>query len=187
MRRLLVTATAALAMVSFTASATLASSVHLKQFANPTFTDNGLTLNATGNLAGLGNGDVLVLLPSKANPTATCGNPSTFKQQAPGQNPASVDVTGSQAIPNSQLKNGNTPFDVTTDPPVTPVVGAPDCPNSSWTETITDMAFTQATVVVEQPAGPLPTQTGPVVFTTTCTFSKPTSDGLVPAKNVSCS
>ncbi|HYT00040.1 MAG TPA: hypothetical protein VEO20_05180 [Thermoplasmata archaeon] len=45
-------------------SGALASSVHLKggRNAKPSFTDNGLTLSASGELSGLGFGDVLVTL-----------------------------------------------------------------------------------------------------------------------------
>jgi hypothetical protein len=88
-------------------------------------------------------------------------------------------VTGSISIPASEIKNGNTPFSVTTNPPATPVSGAPDCPNSGWTEDITDMAFTSAVITVEQPPGTL-------VLTVTCSFKEPTSDGAVAAGKVTC-
>jgi hypothetical protein len=158
----------------------LASSVHLKGGSNaaPTFTDNGLTLSASGSLSGLGNGDIVVDLTASGNPTALCTN--NGGNSAPGQNPASVTLTGEQFIPQSQVKNGTVGFNVATQPPQSPVPGAPACPNSNWTETITDVAFTSATITVQQPVGTL-------VLTVTCTFKSPTVDGTVPNNNVSCS
>ena len=129
-----------------------AASVHLKggKHAMPAFTDNGLTLTAAGELAGLGNGDVLVELEAQADATATCTNPAG-QMQPPGQNPAPVTVSGVQFIPEEEIeKNGTTPFTVTTDPPETPIPGAPGCPNVQWTEDITDLAFTSATITVYQ-------------------------------------
>ncbi|HYT17660.1 MAG TPA: hypothetical protein VEO18_05360 [Thermoplasmata archaeon] len=42
-----------------------------------------------------------------------------------------------------------------------------------------DLAFTDATITVEQPAGT-------TVLTVSCTFSSPTSNGDVPGSHVSC-
>src|SRR5262249_25972228 len=167
--------------ISIAAVVAFASSVHLKGGPNaePAFTDNGLTLTADGELAGLGGGDVLVKLIAKGNPTATCTNPAGATQP-PGQNPAEVTLTGTDSIPDSEIKNGNTPFTVTTNAPVSPIPGAPGCPNPQWTETITNVAFTSATITVEQPPGT-------TVLTVTCTFSPATSNGLVPGGNVTCS
>jgi hypothetical protein len=163
------------------ASLALGASVHLKggKGAKPSFTDNGLTLTAAGELSGLGNADLRVNLNATGRPTATCTNPSGANQP-PGQNPAQVTLTGTQGIPASAIKNGNVAFRVTTSPPTTPVPGAPDCPNRRWTETITDVAFTSATITVEQPAGT-------VVLTVSCTFSSATTNGAVPSGNVTCS
>jgi hypothetical protein len=159
-----------------------ASSAHLKggARAEPTFTDLILILNAMGELAGLGNEDILVTLSATGNPTATCSNPAVSgDHQPPGQNPAEVTLTGSQAIPAAEIKNGTVPFDVTTEPPVTPIPGAPDCPNSQWTENITDVSFTSATITVQQPVFT-------TVLTVVCSFSPATLNGLVPASSVSC-
>lgn len=170
-----------LLVFALSVSVVFAASVHLKggRNAKPSFTDGGLTLNASGALAGLGNADVLVTLDATADVTSSCINPGTGEQRPPGQNPAPITVTGSQAIPAEEIKNGTTPFSVTTVSPGPTIAGAPDCPNPRWTETIDDLAFTSATITVEQPAGT-------VVLTVMCTFSEPTSDGPVPSGNVSC-
>jgi hypothetical protein len=170
----------AIAVTFLLATAAYAGNVHLKPpNSSPSFTDNGLTLTAAGALAGLGNGDVFVHLDATANPTATCTNPSG-QNQPPGRNPASVAVSGSTAIPASQVKNGTTPFTVTTNPPSpNPLPGAPDCPGSNWTETITDLAFTSATITVDQPEGTL-------VLTVSCTFNPATKDGPVDSRTVFC-
>jgi hypothetical protein len=167
------------ALVLSSVGGAFASSVHLKggPRAEPTFTDNGLSLHATGDLSGLGNGDVLVTLTAQANVTSTCTN--NGGNAAPGQNPAPLTVTGSQAIPAGEVKNGTVTFNVDTQAPNPLIAGAPDCPNPTWDESIDSLAFTSAVIVVQQPAGT-------TVLTVSCTFSPPTSDGNVPASNVSC-
>jgi len=169
-----------IAVLTLTATmTTFAASVHLKGGANsePNFVDRGLTLNSAGSLAGLGNEDLLVTLSATAAATSTCTNQGG--NQAPGQNPAEVTVSGSQSIPASEIKNGNVAFNVTTVPPVTPIPGAPGCPNPNWTQDITDLSFTTATMTVEQPAGTL-------VPTVQCTFSGPTTNGAISSRDVSC-
>ena len=163
------------------AGTAIAANVHLKGGSNaePVFTDNGLTLSASGALTGLGNQNLVVTLEAVGQPRAVCVNPSG-KNEPPGQNPAPVTLTGSQSIPASKIKNGNVSFNVRTAGPVSPVPGAPDCPNPNWTERIIDVAFSSATITVEQPAGT-------TVLTVNCTFSSPTRDGLVSSRNVTCS
>jgi hypothetical protein len=157
----------------------VAGSVHLKggKNAEPSFVDGGLTLSASGALSGLGNGDVLIKITAQADVTSTCTNQGG--NSAPGQNPAPLTVTGSQAIPEEELKNGTTPFSVVTVAPAAAIPGAPDCPNPTWTESIDDLAFTSAVITVEQPEGT-------PVLTLTCTIDPPTSDGNVPAGDVTC-
>jgi hypothetical protein len=178
MRRLIpAVALGAVALLMIAAPAG-AVSPHLKGKNPVVFTDNGLTLTATVSYAGLGNFDTLQVVSATAQPTASCTNPAG-QTQPPGQNPAETNVTGSTAVPAGDIKNGNVTITTTTNPPVTPIVGAPDCPNTQWTEAITDMAFTSATITLSQQ--------GVVVLTVTCTINPPSSNGPVPASSVSCS
>jgi hypothetical protein len=172
--------TTAAALVLLLGTTAYASSVHLKPpNSNPSFTDNGLTLRASASLSGLGGGDIVINMSATADATATCTNPGSGATQPPGQNPAPVTVSGSQTIPQDQIKNGNVSFSVTTVAPVSPISGAPGCPNSQWTEDITDLSFKTANITVDQPAGTL-------VLTVMCTFSPATSNGPVDSRTVTC-
>jgi len=137
-------------IVTMLASVSVASaaSVHFKKRPPLTFSDQGLTLSATGALTGLGNEDVLITLTATADPTATCTNKGG--NEAPGQNPAEVTVTGSLSIPASEIKNGNLNFSVLTEPPEQPTAEEAGCPSDQWTAEITEMDFTSATITVEQ-------------------------------------
>jgi hypothetical protein len=171
MKRLAAVFVMAMACMAVFAQQALAVSPHLKGNHPLSFTDNGLTLTGTASYAGLGNFDTVQTLTATGQPTATCTNPAGANQP-PGQNPAQVTLTGSTAIPASDIKNGNVTITTTTAPPVTPIPGAPDCPNPMWTENITDVAFTSATITLSQQ--------GATVITVNVTFSPATSNGTVP-------
>ena len=72
-----------------------------------------------------------------------------------------MDVTGSQAIPASEIKNGTVNFSVTTSEPAQPTAQAAGCPNGNWTAQITDLTFTSFTVTVIQGGVTVGTFTGP--------------------------
>lgn len=170
--------TTTLAAILLSTTLVSAANVHFKQNRDPAFIDGGLSLSAAGALAGLGNANVVILLTAEADVVSTCTNPSG-STQPPGHNPAPITVTGSVAIPKSEIKNGNLAFSVSTQAPASTIAGAPDCPNHRWTETIEDLKFTSLTLTVLQPP---PTE----VLSITCTISPPSSNGPVPRQNVSC-
>jgi hypothetical protein len=143
----LTVAVAAVVTVLALVSVASADSPHFKHGSPSAVTDNGLTFSQTGSVSGLGNGDIVVTLTiTNVQPTARCINPAG-QEKVPGQNPAPTSVSGSVAVPGSDIKNGTLTITVSTaTPSPNPIPGAPDCPNTSWTERITDMSLTSSSV-----------------------------------------
>jgi hypothetical protein len=172
-------------MVAVMSTAAFAANAHLKQHDGPTFTDKGSTLSMAVSYVGLGNFNTSQTLEATGNPTAICTNPAGATQP-PGQNPASVTLTGTTLVAASAIKNGNVTITTETAPPASPIPGAPGCPNTKWTETITDVAFTSATFHLIQDTNGDNVYDEAAVVSGSCTFGTPTTNGLVPSSNVSC-
>jgi hypothetical protein len=186
MRRVALVSILVPAMVGLMATSAFAANAHLKGRNPISFSDGGLTLSATVNYTGLGNFDTQQNLTAQGNVTATCTNPAGATQP-PGQNPAPVTLGGSTAVPKGDIKNGNVTISTTTGAPTTPIPGAPGCPNPKWSEDITDVAFTSASITLFQDSNANGTfESGELVLTVNCTFSPATSDGPVPSSGFSC-
>lgn len=123
-----------------------ASSPHYKK--GPSVVDNGLTATATGSIAGLGNGNVIVTLSfPNATGTTVCSNKGG--SQAPGQNPAApAAASGSQLI--TDVKNGTLSFVVTTLPPANPSSDTAGCPNNNWSAAFDNITFGAGTITIQQ-------------------------------------
>ena len=128
----------ALALGLFAPSAFAAVKFH----SGPTFTDTGTQLNVTGNVSGLGNGDLTARLSATGIAKVECSNPAG--NRAPGQD-KSVTTTGTQS--NIEVKNGRATFNVTS---AAPTVSSSACPNKQWTATVIDVVFTSATLTLIQ-------------------------------------
>lgn len=106
-------------------------SVHFVR--GPVAVDAGTTLVVSGKLAGLGEGDVTILISAPGVADVECTNPGG--NVAPGQD-TTFEATGSQTFPSP--KNGNLVFSV---PTVEPSIPSSACPNSQWSAEALDVAF----------------------------------------------
>lgn len=149
MRRTTITLLTLLALASVTIGVVWAANAHYKK--GPFVVDNGLTATATGSIAGLGNGNVIVTLDFPgATGTTTCTNHGG--NQAAGQNPAAdASTSGSQLI--TKVKNGTVSFTVTTDVPANPTPQEAGCPGNNWTAAFNNITFGSGTLTIQQDDG----------------------------------
>jgi hypothetical protein len=154
-------------------------SAEFKGGGEPAFRDLGISLSARKVITGLAKARAFVVLTASANVSAECLNPDSGHTKPTNQTPEPITVIGTSLIGKNRISPaGNGLMVVTTNPPALEVEGSPDC-NSHDTEVITDLAFTDAEITIRQPRGT-------VVLSASCTFSSPTSDGVVPGANVTC-
>ena len=118
-----------------------AASVHFVK--GPTFVDAGTQLVTSGKLAGLGEGDITVIVNASGLADVECTNPGG--NVAPGQQTA-VSASGSVTLPSA--KNGHLVFSVATETPTVP--DYPTCPNPQWSASVVDVTFTGGTITVVQ-------------------------------------
>jgi hypothetical protein len=145
MRRLSIIVLVVALFTGLFATAALAQSGHfVNRGANAaTCTDNGLTVECTGKVAGLGGTTFEITIEADGVAEVVCINPAGHR--APGQD-TEVRVEGStDPLPTPQ--NGQYIFTVETDAP-DPLPPTPTCPNPQWTAEIVDIAFTHAVLTL---------------------------------------
>ena len=150
MRRKLTAILSALVMISLSATAAFAGRTHLSGFV--AFQLGSLI--ASGTFVGLGKQDVAVILDATGNPVVTCTNQGG--NQAPGQNPPKVLVTGITSLPGNHplRKNGISPFQVKAKDPQPLSAIEFGCPNDNWTAAIEFVFWTDAIITVREDLDP---------------------------------
>jgi hypothetical protein len=152
MKRYLVIGVLALAALAFPSAAS-AQSGHF--VGTPTCTDAGTTVQCSGKVAGLGGTTFTILVSAEGTASVTCTNPAG--NVAPGQS-FSTTVAGSSG-PFPTPRNGQARFTVSSNAPSAP---PGSCPNPKWTATVTDVAFTDATITLQEDSTVSDTITVPV-------------------------
>ena len=145
MRHLTAIACALVLMLTLSSSIARAANAHYLDGPDFTVDTANSTVNATGDIAGLGNQNIDVELIANFTAEIQCTNKGTH--YVPAQ-----DISGSTSGEQNdiEVKNGRATFDVTTDPAT--VTGTPrrvGCPNNNWTYTAT-ITFVSATLNVYQ-------------------------------------
>jgi hypothetical protein len=134
-------ATLVLAIFGIAVTPAFAQSGHF--VGTPTCTDEGVTVECRGKVAGLGGTTFEITVEAAGIATVECTNPGG--NVAPGQDTA-VSVSGSSG-PLATPRNGQFRFNLESDDP-NPLPSTPTCPNNQWTPTITDVTFGDATVTL---------------------------------------
>ena len=136
----------------------LAASPHWKHGAQPvcTIAADGSGHCTSGEVAGLGNGDVLIVVTLTASEGTFCHSPGNGKI-VPGRNPATGSSTGGTFLSNSQIKNGSlTVPSIDVAAPVVSDIPTPQeagCPNANWTVTLDGVITYDGFYSFQQPAG----------------------------------
>ena len=130
-------------LLALTSAVCLAAAVHF--VVGPTTLDAGTQLVVSGKLAGLGEGDVTILVTADGLATVECTNPAG--NVAPGQDTA-VSAAGLQVYPSP--KNGTLTFSIST---LAPSIAASACVANSgkqWSAAALDVAFSGGLITVLQ-------------------------------------
>jgi hypothetical protein len=130
------------------APAVLAQGQHFTKNGTPRCTDLGFQLQCTGELAGLGNQDLVINLSADASVQVNCVNRGG--NEAPGQNKVIRDVGGTQVILGDAIKNGRAKFNVKTNAPSAPSAREAGCPNRNWSTRIVAVTFSDVVLTISQ-------------------------------------
>jgi hypothetical protein len=139
--RLLVATVAALSLLTAFGGTAFAQSGHF--VGTPVCTDEGTTVECSGKVAGLGGTTFTITVTATGTASVTCTNPGG--NVAPGQS-FTTTVAGSSG-PFPTPRNGQARFTLES---VAPTAPAGSCPNPMWTATVTDVAFTDATITLRE-------------------------------------
>jgi hypothetical protein len=135
-------------MLAAAAAPAQASGLHWFQGQTPTVTNNGSSIQATGQVAGAGTSIVATLTVHYTFPTL-CFNPGSDAGPVPGQS-GSGTASGSQTV---QAIHGNAAFDITVAVPTNNTPPPKACPNSTWTAIVGPPTVSSATVTVNSSNG----------------------------------
>ena len=106
------------------------------------------SLIATGDVKGIGNTDVNMVLDASGTPLITCIN--NGENSVPGQSSPKISASGSQFLDGNSpaRKNGKSPFGVETQDPEFIPWDQAGCPNANWKGHIDFIFWTDATLSV---------------------------------------